>query len=162
VSWGDVARTGDWEHWQGLPEGLDEAALASELRLPPGPARRATAMLGSQRVEMAESGGVRYWLRGTEVILVELRGPASAASPAELLEALGAPDREGPGRFRRADALTTEYVYAGRGLAITVAESYDDPPSFAPEVGQVLLFAPTDLRGFVVDLGGNDRGGPRL
>ena len=102
------------------------------------------------------------WLRGTEVVLVELRGPSSAKPPAELLEALGPPEREGAGRFRRADAMTTEYVYPQRGLAVTVAESYDDPPSFSPEVGQVLLFAPTDLRGFVVDLGGNDRGGPRL
>jgi hypothetical protein len=162
VSWGDVARAGDWEQWAGLPEDLDEATLARELRLPPGPARRATATLGSQRVELADAGSVRYWLRGHEVVLVELRAPASAAGPAELLTALGAPEREGAGRFRRADATTTEYVYPQRGLALTVAESFDDPPSFAPEVGQVLLFAPTDLRGFVVDLGGNDRGGPRL
>ena len=162
MSWGDVARAGDWEQWPGLPEHLDEATLARELRLPPTAARRGTAMLGSQRVDMADSGNARYWLRGGEVVLVELRGPSSKQSPAELLEALGAPAREGAGRFRRADATTTEYVYPQRGLAVTVAESYDDPPSFAPEVGQVLLFAPTELREFVTELGGNDRGGPRL
>jgi len=41
-----------------------------------------------------------------------------------------------------------------------VAESYDQPPSFAPRLAAIQLFATTDLRTFVLELGGNDTTGP--
>ena len=41
-----------------------------------------------------------------------------------------------------------------------MAESYDKPPSFAPRLAAVQLFARTDLRTFALELGGNDRSGP--
>ena len=48
-----------------------------------------------------------------------------------------------------------------RALAsLTVAESYEDPPAWPRRLASALLFRPTDMRTFVVDLGGNDRGGP--
>jgi hypothetical protein len=82
------------------------------------------------------------------------RGPRwSASNPA-----LDRP--EGAGRFLQSGATTTAYVYAGRGLALTVAESYDQPPSFAPRLAAIQLFATTDLRTFVLELGGNDTTGP--
>ena len=75
---------------------------------------------------------------------------------------MGPSDREGAGRYRRFGATTTEHVYASRGLALTVAESYDDPQTFEPFLGAVQLFAASDLRTFILELGGNDRGGPKL
>ena len=49
---------------------------------------------------------------------------------------------------------------AGRGIALTVSESYGQPSSFVPRLAAVQLFAATDLRTFVLELGGNDRAGP--
>jgi hypothetical protein len=45
--------------------------------------------------------------------------------------------------------------------SMTVAASYDLPPRFAPTVATVQLFAPGSLRDFVLELGGDDRLGPR-
>lgn len=98
---------------------------------------------------------------GDRVVLVELTQRLGAAAPADLLARFPAPDREGAGRYRLAGATTTEHVFAGRGIAITVAASYDQPPSFAPRVAAVQLFAASDLRTFDLELGGGDRGGPQ-
>lgn len=95
-------------------------------------------------------------------MLVELEDPPSLLPPEDLIRELGAPDRTSPGRYRRFGATTTEHVYAGRGLALTVAESYDEPPGFEPFLGAVQLFPAGDLRAFKLNLGGDDRGGPRL
>jgi hypothetical protein len=95
----------------------------------------------------------------THVVLIEVTKRLGATAPAALRDQLGAADREGAGRFLQSGATTTEYVYARRGLALTVAESYDQPPSFAPRLAAIQLFAATDLRTFALDLGGNDRDG---
>ncbi len=60
----------------------------------------------------------------------------------------------GPGGWRLRERI------AGRALALTVGASYDTPPSFPDRLAAVQLFAATDLRTFVLELGGNDRGGP--
>jgi hypothetical protein len=166
VTWGEAAREGRWTDWPGLPARLDRATRARELRLPGGDHEPEPAMLGRRRRRAVDLGRARYWLNGdgvgANVDLVELVEPPSSRPPAELLAALGPPEREGPGRHRRADAMTTEYVYPSRGLALTVAESFDDPETFEPFLAQVLLFPPTDLRSYVLELGGDDRGGPKL
>lgn len=163
--WAEAARSGDWTAWPGLPARLAEAGLLAALGRDPGPHPRGTARLGSRQREVVELDGLRYWLDADDddaVVLVELVDPPCDRPPAALLEALGEPDRSGAGRYRRFGATTTEHVYAGRGLSLTVAESYDEPPGFEPFLAAVLLFPPSDLRTFVLELGGNDRGGPRL
>jgi hypothetical protein len=160
MSWGAIARAGRWTEWPGLPQPLDEATLTGELQLAPG--ARTPTMLGRRRREVVSSGAARYWVDGDDVVLVELVDPASELEPDELLAALGAPEREGAGRYRRIGVTTTEYVYPARGLALTVARSYDTPPGFAPFLAQALLFPPSDLRTFVLERGGDDRGGPRI
>jgi hypothetical protein len=95
------------------------------------------------------------------VVLVQLEDPPCAPPPVELLARLGPADRRGDGRWLRFDATTVEHVYAARGLSLTVAESYVEPPAFEPYLAAVLLFSPTDMTRFVVDLGGNERPGPR-
>lgn len=153
MSWAEIARAGRWSEWTGLPE-LTEAELRAGLGLALG--TRASVRLGRERLELVTCGPTRYWLDGDQVRLVELVEPASPPA-VELLAALGPASREGPGRHRRLDSSTDEHVYPERGLAVTVAHTFDDAPPF---VAQVLLFAPTDLTGFVVELGGNDRAGP--
>ncbi len=162
MSWGDVVRDGRWLEFDGLPRRLDEAGLLRELGREAQAHAGRPANLGRHGRTLVELDGLRYWLAGRRVVLVELEDPASSLAPGELLSALGAADREGAGRYRRVGATTTEHVFAGRGLALTVAESYDDPPSFAPILAAVQLFVPTDLRGFILELGGDDRGGPRF
>jgi hypothetical protein len=160
VSWGELARAGHWTEWPGLPEALTARALDEELDLGTGP--RTSTLLGRRRRDVVKTAKGRYWLDGNEVVLVELVDPATDRPVNELLDALGPPEREGAGRHLRIGASTTEYVYPARGLAVTVGRSYDKPPSFDPYLAQVMLFAPTDLRTFILERGGDDRVGPRL
>jgi hypothetical protein len=162
AQWAEAVRDGDWAAFDGLPRALDEAALLAGLGRDAGPHPRRPALLGSRERDVVELEHLRYWLDGRHVVLVEMEDPPTMLGPAELIAALGAPDRTGAGRYRRFGTTTTEHVYAGRGLALTVAESYDEPPGFEPLIAAVLLFVPGDLRDFVLELGGNDRGGPRL
>lgn len=155
-----AARAGRWDSWPGLPSGLAVPVVLAELA---GTAPTATvgSRLGRRLVDRHDAPHMHVWSDGAAVILVEWIDPPCASTVGELLATLGPPDREAAGRYLRAGTTTTEYVYAGRGLALTVAASYDQPPSFAPYLATVQLFAPASLRDFVLELGGNDRGGPR-
>lgn len=160
TSYATALRSADWARWPGLPDDLREADLVRTLGLGKG-ATRHDGRLGRRDVVIVEAPGLRYWLRDrNHVVLIEVTAKLGTTAPAELRSQLGPADREGPGRFLQAGATTTEYVYAGRGLALTVAESYDQPPSFAPRLAAVQLFAVGDLRTFVLELGGNARAGP--
>jgi hypothetical protein len=161
TSYSAALRSADWAHWPGLPADLREAGLVRELRLDRGKTTRRDGRLGRHDAVIVEAPGLRYWLRDRDhVVLLEVTGNLGTAPPATLRSQLGTADREAAGRFLQSGATTTEYVYAGRGLAITVAESYDQPPKFSPRLAAVQLFAPTDLRTFDLELGGHDRGGP--
>lgn len=160
-AWAAAARSGDWVAWPGLPAGVDEALVTRWLGATGEPERR-PARLGHHLVDVVHRGGTSAWVRGGVVVLVEIEDPAGGHDVDALLARLGPPDRSGPGRHLRSGSTTTEHVWASRGLAVTVAESYDDPPTHAPFLAAVQLFTPTDLRAFVLELGGNDRGGPRL
>lgn len=156
-----VLRSADWAQWPGLPPELREADLVRDLALGRTPRTRHHGRLSRRDAVIVEAPGLRYWLRDRDrVVLIEVTERLGAAAPAALRSQLGRADREAAGRFLQSGATTTEYVYAGRGLALTVAESYDQPPRFAPRLAAVQLFAATDLRTFALDLGGSDRGGP--
>lgn len=159
MSWGAIARAGRWTEWAGLPEPLLVSTLHDELE--PGTGPRGSTMLGRRRRDVVKTPKGRYWQDGNDVELVELIDPPTDRAVADLLAALGPAEREGAGRYLRIGATTTEYVYPARGLALTVGRSYDQPPSFEPYLAQVLLFAPTDLRTFILERGGDDRPGPR-
>jgi hypothetical protein len=154
-----VVRAADWARWPGLPLGLRERDLVRALHLPAATSRR-DVRLSRHDAVLVDTGDVRYWLRGDDVVLIEVTGGLGSIAPADLLARLGSADRAGAGRFLQSGATTTEHVFAGRGLAITVAASYDTPPRFLPRLAAIQLFTPTDLRTFVLDLGGNDRAGP--
>lgn len=161
IGWADALRAADWTRWPGLPATLRERELLDALGIDSSRITRGAARLGRRDVVVVDTGGLRYWLRdGDRVILVEVTGHLGATAPAELQRQLGAPARDGAGRFLQAGATTTELVYPARGIAITVAASYDTPPSFPPRLAAVQLFAATELRTFVLELGGNDRAGP--
>jgi hypothetical protein len=154
-------RASEWARWPGLPADLREADVVRDLGLDLATTTRHAGRLGRLDAVIVEAPWLRYWLRDRDrVVLIELTGRLGTASPGTLRSALGQADREGAGRFLVSGATTTEYVYAGRGLALTIAESYDHPPSFAPRLAAIQLFAASDLRTFVLELGGNDRVGP--
>ncbi len=156
-----IARAGRWASWPGLPSGLTVAQVLADLAGAVAPAPVPT-MLGRRPRDRFDEAPLRVWTDGSRVVLVEWIDPPSATPVPELLAALGPADREAAGRHLRSGATTTERVYAARGLAVTVAESYDRPPSFAPVVATVQLFAPGTLRDFVLELGGNDTLRPRV
>jgi len=155
MSWADAAREGRWADFEGLPDELDMASLLAGLGRQPSWTERPD-VLGDDERTLAESEGLRCWLDGARVMLAELSDPASAAAADPMLAQRGAADGERPGR-PRSDATVTDYVYAGRGLVLTVAESYDHPPSFEPFVVTVRLFAPTTLIAYLTELGGFER-----
>jgi hypothetical protein len=162
ASYAAVLRSADWARWPGLPADLREKALLRDLGASAAKATRTRGKLGRHDVTIVDAGGVRYWLRdGDRVVLVELTQRLGAAAPSFLLSRFPVADREGAGRHRVSGTTTTEHVFAGRGIAITVAASYDQPPSFAPRLAAVQLFAASDLRTFDLELGGRDRGGPQ-
>ncbi|HMG53544.1 MAG TPA: hypothetical protein VK601_08675 [Kofleriaceae bacterium] len=159
AAWG-AARAGQWTAWPGLPPGLPVASVVAALT-GAAPPLAVASRLGRRQVERHDAPPLHVWSDRGAAILVEWLDPPCSGAVAELLAALGPPQREAAGRHLRAGATTTEYVYAGRGLALTVAASYDQPPSFAPYLATVQLFAPGSLRDFVLELGGNDQPGPR-
>ena len=164
ATWADavvIARAGQWARWSGLPTGLPITAVLYDL-VRAGPPPAVESRLGRRPLDRYDAGPLHVWAEHTAAVLVEWLDPPCATSVAELLAELGAPDREAAGRHLRAGATTTEYVYAARGLAITVAASYDQPPSFAPTLATVQLFATATLRDFVLELGGNDTSAPRF
>lgn len=161
TSYATVLRSADWAHWPGLPANLREADLVRELGLGRAKATRRDGRLSRHDVVIVETPELRYWLRDrNRVVPVEITGHLGTTPPDALRAQLGVADREGAGRFLQSGATTTEYVYAGRGLALTVAESYDHPPSFPPRLAAIQLFVATDLRTFDLELGGKGRAGP--
>lgn len=156
-----IARAGQWARWTGLPAGLPAATVIAGLVSVDVPTPT-PGQLGRRPLDLYQAPPLRVWADGGAAVLVEWLDPPCAGSVAELLAALGVADREGAGRHLRSGATTTEHVHAARGLAVTVAASYEQPPSFAPRLATVQLFAATDLRSFVLELGGNDQPGPRL
>ena len=159
--WASVAAAGDWAAWPGLPADLSEPELASALGVDVADAERRGVRLGTRAAELAIVGATRWWTVEGHVVLIQLEDPACVTPPAELLGSLGPADRTGDGRWLRIGATTIEHVYAARGVSLTVAESYLEPPTFEPFLVAVLLFSPTGMTPFVVELGGNDRPGPR-
>lgn len=158
-------RSCDWTRWPGLPKGLSEKTLRRDLGLGSSGSVRTPTLLGRRPVTLVERPELRYWIDATgAVVLAELRDtrrPLWTGDPADLVARLGRPDRQGPGRLLITGASTTEFVFAAKGLALTVAESNLTPPASAPRVASILLFTKTDLHTFILERGGNDRAGPK-
>ncbi|MBO9343572.1 MAG: hypothetical protein J7454_16560 [Roseiflexus sp.] len=166
----EIALRGDWLHWNGLEAGLTGQALRHLLGPDVIAEAREPARLSLQLVtrqvyrRTSPPHTVVAWFEDTSdrLLLIDLDEPPSLASLDDIVSAWGPADRVAPGRAIVFGAMTTEYVYLSRGIALTIAESYDDPPSFAPRIARVQLFAPTDLQGFLVRFGGGDQHyGPR-
>jgi hypothetical protein len=161
--WPEIVMSGLWTEFHGLPRVMSERQLLEGLgRLHSASQRRATQLSGASAT-LVEGDLLRYWLDDDgRVLLAEMHDPPNGFAIDALLEAMGPAQRESSGRYRRYGAITTEFVYPDRGLALTVAESYDDPAAFEPYLAATHLFAPTDMRGFVTDLGGEDHLGSQL
>jgi len=161
-----VAAAGRWSDWDGLERGMTDPAVTSAFGVDAALVERGTGQLSGRRRELrtVRAGGeptLRWWLDGDgTVVLVQVVGPSSWPDLEAALTALGPPEREAAGRHLVSGATTTELVWPARGLSLTIAESYDDPPAWPRRLASALLFPASDMRTFVVDLGGNDRGGP--
>jgi len=161
-----IAALGRWSQWQGLDSGLVDEDVTRAFDVPSDrveadAGRLSHRTLDARTVWADEEPALRWWLDEEDaVLLVQVADPACQPPLHETLAALGPPDREGAGRYRVLGATTTELVWARRGLSLTVAASYDNPPTAPDRLAAALLFEPTDLGRFVAELGGDDRGGP--
>ena len=161
-----VAVDGRWPEWDGLEPSLTDTAVAAAFGVDPAAVEHGTGRLSGRRRELrtVRADGepvLRWWLSGDGTVdLVQVVDPAGRPDVETVLAALGPAERERAGRHLVSGATTTELVWPARGLSLTIAESYEDPPAWPRRLASALLFPATDLRTFVVDLGGNDRGGP--
>jgi hypothetical protein len=160
--WRTALVDGRWSEFGGLPADLSEHELLVAQGLLDAARNRHSAVLSHLPVTFVEIAALRYWLHEGRVLLAELLDPPTSQPLAELLETLGDAERTSPGRQRRYGAMTTEYAYPARGLTLTVAESYDEPPAFAPSLAAVLLFRATDLVDYETRLGGLDHALPQF
>jgi hypothetical protein len=168
----EQALAGRLSDWEGLDPGLTEESLGALLgsaydTWPRQPARLAGQFVTNRewRREGERPQVVRAWFEGEapEVLMVDLEEPPADLDPDEIPARWGPPDREEPGRRYVPDGWTTELVYLGRGAALTVVRPFENDPSFPqfePRIAVAQLFEPTDLQGFIVRYGGNDRPGP--
>lgn len=163
-----LAAEGRWPEWDGLEPGLTDAQVAAAFGVDAAAVEHGTGRLSGRPRELrtVRAGGepvLRWWLDGEGAVsLVQVVAPLSRPDLEAALAALGPPEREGAGRHLVSGAMTTELVWPARGLSLTLAESYDDPPAWPRRLASALLFPASDLRTFVTDLGGADRGGPSL
>lgn len=111
--------------WRGLPELSPEsldAVFGSPSQAEPSylgryPAHRSTYQLDRP------SGGLHAYSRDERVVLVETLLPP----PASALSALGPPTEAKPHEILVDGAYVYEWVYAPRGLVLSVAEPFDAP-----------------------------------
>jgi hypothetical protein len=161
ADWVRIVGEGRWADFRGLPPSLAERELIGALGRTHVTSHWRASRLSGIPVTLVEMAGMRYWLDDDRrVLMAELHDPPSARSADDLLAVLGPPERQSGGRYRRYGVMTTEYAYPRRGLAVTVGESYDDPPTFPRFVAAVHVFAATDVDGFIGRLGGEDHLGP--
>jgi hypothetical protein len=134
---------GDLAAWSGLPAGLAPAALADALG-PPGDeeAGRVGGQPATFRVfppATAAPFGIKAWLAGDEVWLLEVREPPLLVP---LTEQLGEPEATAP------SGLGTSYeqrVYGTRGLLLHVSRATDEVRrlyAFAPAPADEVLTGP--------------------
>lgn len=134
---------GDLAAWTGLPVGLSSDDVAEALG-PPGDeeAGRVGGELATFRVFPPAAGapfGVKAWLAGDDVWLLEIREPPVTAP---LDQQLGEPDASAP------SGLGTSYeqrVYGARGLLLHVSQVTGEVRrlyAFAPASAAEVLAAP--------------------
>lgn len=161
-----VAVAGRWPDWDGLEPGMTDGVVAAAFGVDESAVEHGSGRLSGRRraLRTVRADGepvLRWWLDGAGAVeLVQVVDPPGRPDVESVLAALGPPEREGAGRHLVSGATTTELVWPARGLSLTIAESYEDPPAWPRRLASALLFPATDLRTFVVDLGGSDRGGP--
>jgi len=162
-SWPEIVLSGLWTEFRGLPAVMREQELLEGLGRLHSASHRRASQLSGKSVTLVEADLLRYWLDDDGLVLIaEMHDPPNGFAIDPLLEQMGRAERESGGRYRRYGAITTEFVYLERGLILTVAESYDDPPKFEPYLAAAHLFAPTDMEGFTGRLGGEDHLGSQL
>jgi hypothetical protein len=161
--WPEIVLSGLWTEFRGLPVAIREQELLDGLGRLHSVSHRRASTLSGKPVTLVEADLLRYWLDDDALVLIaEMHDPPNGFAIDALLEAMGPAERESGGRYRRYGAITTEFVYLPRGLVLTVAESYDEPPKFEPFLAAAHLFAPTDMEDFAGRLGGEDHIGTQL
>jgi hypothetical protein len=156
-AWAELIREGRWGAFSGLPHELPERELLEVLDKVHAVSHVRAGTLSGVPVTVVESDLLRYWTDDqSNVLLVEMHEPPSSLTVSGLLSVMGEAEREGSGRYRRYGVMMTEYVYPTRGIALTIGESYDEPPTFEPMLAAVHLFVATDLADYDGRLGGSD------
>lgn len=155
----DVLR-GELEGWRGLPQ-RDVAELSRSMGPVRGVREPAEAIRASHRfkvsvIERAEAPhDVEAWVEvgSRHVAFVEYDDPADI-SLERTVEILGKPDLTLADRRFAEDATVRDYVFARRGITVSIAEPFSGV-SRPPLAIHVLLFAATTPETYLTDI---DRG----
>jgi hypothetical protein len=142
--------------WQGLTDGLDEAALRSELgadftrdATPRPRAGRGFVVLHGRRTAPPEQVDAWFPLDGDAAATVEFAPPAGLDAEA-LLADLGAPELVLGSNHFAAGAVVEDQVHAARGITLAVAEPFEPGPR---RVVHVQLYAPTTAQRYMTEVG---------
>jgi hypothetical protein len=150
------AVAGQLAGWQGLGDGLDEAALRAELgaeftreETPRPRAGRGFVVMHGERATPPERIDAWFPLGGGGAATVEFAPPAELDGEA-LLAGLGAPELVLGSNHFEPGAVVEDQVHAGRGITLAVAEPFEPGPR---RVVHVQLYAPTTAQRYVTEVG---------
>jgi hypothetical protein len=134
--------------WRGLGA-LDEAALRAELgELERDPVVRPR---GARGFQVLRAGEVEAWFPGgSETAATVEFAPAADLDGEELLADLGEPELVLDSNHFAVGAVVSDYVYAARGITVSVAQPFEDG---ARSVVYVQLYAPTTTQAYVTEIG---------
>jgi hypothetical protein len=142
--------------WEGLSEGLDEAALRSQLDahftrepVPRPRAARGYIVLHGERATPAEQVDAWIPLGAEAAATVEFKPPAGL-DDAALLADLGEPELVLDSNHFEVGAVVRDEVHAARGITLAVAEPFESGPR---RVVYVQLYPPTTPQAYVTDVG---------
>jgi len=150
-----AAISGELAAWRGLRHGTRREDVEREL---PGDwtFEAAAGVRLGRSFGILRSGDVEVWIPTGETLVSSVEFPARVADPAALLAQLGEPEVALTSRQFAPDAFVQDWVYASRGLTVSVAKPFDDGDM---SVVFVQLYEPTDTTTFVTLIG---QSGPEM
>ena len=140
---------GDLVAWRGLRHGTQREDVQREL---PGDwtFEPAAGVRIGRSFGILRSGDVEVWIPTGGLLVSSVEFPARVVDHAALLEQLGEPELAVTSRQFAPDAFVQDWVYASRGLTVSVAKPFDDSDVY---VVFVQLYEPTDTTTFLTVVG---------
>ena len=155
-----IVTKGDLDQASGLPAGCKKEEAIAVLG-EPTEIKNAPLVVGRwlDRLEYGAAYGARrlaVWLDVDDTILmIEIDKPKVTGEIADLLKSLGDPDDIIRSRTGNLSFSYRDFVYAKRGLTLSVGVPIDDDEGLPPlDIGYIYLYAPTTVEIYIGELGG--------